>query len=110
MPGEAPGPTSRKATTVLVVVTPGQGSQTPGFLTPWLELPGVRERLDWLSAVAGMDLVEHGTQSDADTIRDTAVAHRLIAYDGALDAVYALLQFVEAIRCHLWEVKVEPPF
>ena len=67
---------------MLVVVTPGQGSQTPGFLTPWLELPGVRERLDWLSAVAGMDLVEHGTQSDADTIRDTAVAQPLIVGAG----------------------------
>jgi len=67
---------------VLVVVAPGQGAQSPGFLSPWLELPGVRERMDWLSAVAGVDLVEHGTVSDADTIRDTAIAQPLIVGAG----------------------------
>jgi [acyl-carrier-protein] S-malonyltransferase len=67
---------------VLVLVCPGQGSQTPGFLTPWLELPGVAERLGWLSAVAGMDLVAHGTVSDAETIKDTAVAQPLIVGAG----------------------------
>ena len=67
---------------MLVVVAPGQGSQTPGFLAPWLELPGLRERLEWLSAVAGIDLVTHGTTSDADTIRDTAVAQPLIVGSG----------------------------
>lgn len=67
---------------MLVVVAPGQGSQTPGFLAPWLEVPGVAERLDWLSAVAGIDLLAHGTTSDADTIRDTAVAQPLIVGAG----------------------------
>jgi [acyl-carrier-protein] S-malonyltransferase len=67
---------------VLAIVCPGQGSQTPGFLTPWLELDGVAERLGWLSAVAGIDLVAHGTTSDADTIRDTAVAQPLIVAAG----------------------------
>ncbi len=67
---------------MLVVVAPGQGSQTPGFLAPWLELPEVAERLHWLSAVAGIDLVEHGTTSDADTIKDTAVAQPLIVGAG----------------------------
>ena len=67
---------------VLVVVAPGQGAQSPGFLTPWLDVPGVRERLEWLSVVSGMDLVEHGTVSDADTIRDTAVAQPLIVGAG----------------------------
>ncbi|MGE0820331.1 MAG: ACP S-malonyltransferase, partial [Candidatus Nanopelagicales bacterium] len=63
---------------MLVVVAPGQGSQTPGFLTPWLEVPGFADRLRWLSTVAGIDLVRHGTESDADTIRDTAVAQPLL--------------------------------
>jgi [acyl-carrier-protein] S-malonyltransferase len=67
---------------VLAIVAPGQGSQTPGFLSPWLELPGLRDRLEWLSAVAGTDLVAHGTTSDADTIRDTAVAQPLIVAAG----------------------------
>ena len=67
---------------MLVVVAPGQGSQTPGFLTPWLEVPNFRDRLEWLSLVSGIDLVRHGTESDADTIRDTAVAQPLIVGAG----------------------------
>lgn len=67
---------------MLAIVCPGQGSQTPGFLAPWLELPGFRDRLSWLSAVAAIDLVEHGTTSDADTIKDTAVAQPLIVGAG----------------------------
>ena len=67
---------------MLVVVAPGQGAQTPGFLTPWLDVPGVAERLGWLSTVSGVDLVEHGTTSDADTIRDTAVAQPLLVGAG----------------------------
>jgi [acyl-carrier-protein] S-malonyltransferase len=63
---------------VLAVVAPGQGSQTPGFLGPWLDVPGVTSRLAGLSEAAGMDLTRHGTESDADTIRDTAVAQPLI--------------------------------
>jgi [acyl-carrier-protein] S-malonyltransferase len=70
-------------------VAPGQGAQTPGFLTPWLDLDGARDRLDWLGTVAGIDLVRHGTESDADTIRDTAVAQPLLVAAGlvALPAV-----------------------
>lgn len=67
---------------MLAVVAPGQGSQTPGFLAPWLEEPHAAERLRWLSAVAGLDLVAHGTTSDADTIRDTAVAQPLLVASG----------------------------
>lgn len=69
---------------MIVVVCPGQGSQTPGFLAPWLDLPGNRERLEALSELAGTDLVAHGTTSDADTIRDTAVAQPLIVAAGLL--------------------------
>jgi [acyl-carrier-protein] S-malonyltransferase len=69
---------------MLVIVCPGQGSQTPGFLAPWLELSGFRDRMQWLSTVAGMDLVKHGTESDAETIRDTAVAQPLIVGAGLI--------------------------
>ncbi|WP_284255285.1 ACP S-malonyltransferase [Pseudolysinimonas kribbensis] len=62
----------------VVVVAPGQGSQTPGFLEPWIAVPEYAEHLAALSAAAGVDLVTHGTVSDADTIRDTAVAQPLI--------------------------------
>lgn len=106
-----------QAVRVLALVCPGQGSQAPGMLAPWLEVPGVAERLRWASAVVGpvgggegsdgpLDLLGHGTTSDADTVRDTAVAQPLIvaaglaaaaalwpeglaATDGALDVVVA---------------------
>ena len=67
---------------MLAVVAPGQGSQLPGFLTPWLELPHFTDRMKWLGTVAGIDLIAHGTTSDEDTIRDTAVAQPLIVSAG----------------------------
>ena len=71
---------------MLAIVCPGQGSQTPGFLSPWLELPGVREHLESLSALAGLDLIAHGTVSDEETIKDTAVAQPLIVAAGLMAA------------------------
>ncbi len=63
---------------VFVLVAPGQGAQTPGFLSPWLELPGLADRLSAWSEVAGLDLIAYGTTADADEIRDTAVAQPLL--------------------------------
>jgi len=63
---------------VIIAVFPGQGSQTPGFLTPWLELDGARERLERYSDLAQVDLVAAGTEWDADRIRDTQIAQPLI--------------------------------
>lgn len=65
-----------------MIVAPGQGSQTPGMLTPWLEDPRFGDRIDWLSTVSGIDLRLHGTESDADTIRDTAIAQPLLVATG----------------------------
>lgn len=64
--------------TMLAIVAPGQGAQSPGMLAPWLEIPGVADILAAFSAASGLDLVAHGTVSDADTIRDTAIAQPLI--------------------------------
>ena len=72
---------------MLAIVAPGQGAQTPGFLTPWVENPVFRDRLMWLSAVAGLDLVHYGTEADADTIRDTAVAQPLLVASSLLAAL-----------------------
>ncbi|HMM96727.1 ACP S-malonyltransferase [Phycicoccus sp.] len=69
---------------MIVIVCPGQGSQSPGFLAPWLELPGAREHLTALSDAAGVDLVAHGTTSDEETIKDTAVAQPLLVGAGLL--------------------------
>ncbi len=71
---------------MLAVVAPGQGAQSPGFLTPWLSEPTAADRLAWLSAVAGLDLVHYGTEADAETIRDTAVAQPLLVAAGLLAA------------------------
>jgi [acyl-carrier-protein] S-malonyltransferase len=71
---------------VLVLVAPGQGAQTPGFLTPWLELPGVTDRLEEWSGSIGLDLVHYGTKADADEIRDTAVAQPLLVAAGLVSA------------------------
>jgi len=69
---------------VIVVVCPGQGSQTPGFLTPWLTDSASAERLAVYSEATGVDLATHGTVSDADTIRDTAIAQPLIVAAGLI--------------------------
>ncbi|WP_053711452.1 ACP S-malonyltransferase [Streptomyces sp. NRRL B-3648] len=71
---------------MLVLVAPGQGAQTPGFLTPWLELPGAADRVAAWSDAIGLDLVHYGTQADADAIRDTAVAQPLLVAAGILSA------------------------
>jgi [acyl-carrier-protein] S-malonyltransferase len=71
---------------VLAIVCPGQGSQTPGFLAPWLELPPVAGQLASLSDIAGIDLIAHGTTSDEETIKDTAVAQPLIVAAGLVAA------------------------
>jgi [acyl-carrier-protein] S-malonyltransferase len=79
---------------VIVLAAPGQGSQKPGFLTPWIDDPASLSLLEHLSEASGVDLVAHGTTSDADTIRDTAVAQPLIVAAGLVTA-RALFSLVE---------------
>jgi [acyl-carrier-protein] S-malonyltransferase len=72
---------------VLAIVAPGQGAQTPGFLSPWLAEPAFADRLNWLGTVAGIDLAHYGSQADAETIRDTAIAQPLLVAAGLLTAL-----------------------
>jgi [acyl-carrier-protein] S-malonyltransferase len=72
---------------MLVILAPGQGAQSPGFLEPWLEDPTYADRLRWLSAVAEMDLVHYGTKADADTTRDTSVAQPLLVASALVAAL-----------------------
>src|SRR5260370_36827666 len=67
---------------MLVIAAPGQGAQTPGFLSPWLEFPGVSERIGAWSELVECDLIRFGTVGDADEIRDTAVAQPLLVAAG----------------------------
>ena len=76
---------------MLAIVAPGQGAQTPGFLSPWLELPGFADRLTAWSELAGCDLIWAGTVAGADEIRDTAVAQPLLVA-AAIAAAEALAE------------------
>lgn len=76
---------------MIVVVCPGQGSQTPGFLQPWLTTSAERDLIGEFSEAAGIDLERHGTVSDAETIKDTAIAQPLIVAAGLL-AYHRLLE------------------
>ncbi|WP_281168809.1 ACP S-malonyltransferase [Thermocrispum municipale] len=69
---------ARDVTHALAVLTPGQGSQSPGMLVPWLEVDGARERLREWSEATGLDLIRLGTEADAEEIQDTAVTQPLI--------------------------------
>jgi [acyl-carrier-protein] S-malonyltransferase len=71
---------------MLIITAPGQGAQTPGFLAPWLELPGVTERLGTWSELAKVDLIRAGTTASADEIRDTDVAQPLLVAAGLIAA------------------------
>jgi [acyl-carrier-protein] S-malonyltransferase len=71
---------------VLAVLAPGQGSQKPGFLRPWLDLPGSANRLAAWSELAGVDLGYLGTDADADEIKDTAKTQPLLVSAALLAA------------------------
>lgn len=72
---------------MLIIACPGQGSQTPGFLLPWLEAyPQLEATLTSLGEACGADLVRLGTTAEEEEIKDTANAQRLIV--GSALAVY----------------------
>jgi [acyl-carrier-protein] S-malonyltransferase len=72
---------------VLVVLSPGQGAQKPGFLDPWLTAdPAASARLRWWSVLAGVDLLHLGTTADADEIKDTAATQPLLVAAALLAA------------------------
>ncbi|MGV9679780.1 ACP S-malonyltransferase [Nocardia sp. NPDC003482] len=73
---------------MIALFAPGQGSQTPGMLAPWLDLPGARDRLDKWSQACGLDLLRLGTTATAEEITDTAVTQPLVV-------AAALLAFAE---------------
>ncbi|GAB4587793.1 ACP S-malonyltransferase [Nocardia sp. IFM 10818] len=73
---------------MIALLAPGQGSQTPGMLTPWLELPGAADRIALWSKASGLDLLRLGTTATAEEITDTAVTQPLVV-------AAALLAFAE---------------
>lgn len=83
---------------MLAIVAPGQGAQTPGFLAPWLAVPTFENRLTWLSTVANIDLAHYGTEADAETIRDTAIAQPLLVGTGLVAALELFPSPTEGFR------------
>jgi [acyl-carrier-protein] S-malonyltransferase len=71
---------------MLAIIAPGQGSQTPGMLSAWLEDAQIRTLAQELSDAIGLDVVRLGTTADADEIKDTANAQPLIVAAGLMSA------------------------
>ena len=67
---------------MICIACPGQGSQAPGFLEPWLEIPVFRQSIELSSKAIDLDLIHYGTVADAETIRDTKIAQPLIVAAG----------------------------
>jgi [acyl-carrier-protein] S-malonyltransferase len=63
---------------VIALLAPGQGSQTPGMLAEWLNLPGAADRIDRWSQISGLDLARLGTTATAEEITDTAITQPLV--------------------------------
>jgi [acyl-carrier-protein] S-malonyltransferase len=83
---------------VLIFTAPGQGAQTPGFLSPWLEIPELAEQFGAWSELAGRDLIKLGTTGSAEEITDTAVAQPLLVASAI--AVAGLLGEPDAAAGH----------
>lgn len=71
---------------VTALLSPGQGAQKPGFLSPWLDLPAAASTLAWWSHLTGLDLVQLGTAADQETITDTANTQPLLTAAALLAA------------------------
>ena len=71
---------------MLALIAPGQGSQTPGMLQPWIADPAKAQLLSQWSEAIDLDLLHLGTTAEADEIRDTANAQPLIVAAGLLSA------------------------
>ena len=71
---------------MVALLSPGQGSQAPGLLTPWLDLSGAAGDLTRWSDLAGLDLVEAGTTWTEAQLRDTSVSQPLLTAVALLSA------------------------
>ncbi|NUT19923.1 MAG: ACP S-malonyltransferase [Hamadaea sp.] len=85
---------------MLAVLSPGQGAQKPGFLTPWLAVDGVSDQLRQWSALTGVDLVHLGTDADAEEIKDTAKTQPLLTAAALIAAAQLPLPAVCVVAGH----------
>ena len=71
---------------MLALLAPGQGSQTPGFLAPWLQSELATSLINIWSDVTELDLTRLGSAADADEIRDTSKAQPLLVAGALMSA------------------------
>jgi len=69
---------------MLAIIAAGQGSQTPGMLSAWLQDSTLRDTCAAWSLEIGIDILTLGTSGDAEEIKDTANAQPLIVAAGLL--------------------------
>lgn len=86
---------------MLAILAPGQGSQKPGFLTPWIEgdLDAAAKLREW-SELIDLDLVRLGTEADQAEITDTANTQPLLVAAGLLAAERLPLDRVGVVAGH----------
>jgi [acyl-carrier-protein] S-malonyltransferase len=75
---------------MISIACPGQGSQSPGFLASWLELPQFARAIAEASEILKLDLKRLGTEAEAEEIKDTKIAQPLIVAAGI--ASYELIK------------------
>lgn len=89
---------------MLAFLAPGQGSQKPGFLVPWLDHPdtgpATAARLRWLSTLAGVDLIHLGTEADAEEIKDTAKTQPLLVAAGLVASSFLPVDDAAVVAGH----------
>lgn len=78
---------------MIAILAPGQGSQKPGMLSSWLELPQIAAQAAELSDATGLDIVRLGTSAAADELQDTAITQPMV--------VATALLAERAIRSHI---------
>jgi len=71
---------------VLAIIAPGQGSQTPGMLTSWIQDVDAKDLLQQWSDAIDLDLIHLGTSADETEIKETENAQPLIVAAGLLSA------------------------
>lgn len=96
-PSPATGPVSSPSPSAPVrraLLCPGQGTQKPGMLAPWLadDAPQADAVISFLAKAAratDLDLVELGTRADAAALRETAVTQPLVVATSLVGALVA---------------------
>ena len=71
---------------MLAIIAPGQGSQTPGMLTSWIQDSDAKDLLKQWSDAIDLDLIHLGTNADETEIKETENAQPLIVAAGLLSA------------------------